>query len=178
MSRRLQYIFGIVLKNSSALLAAATRKVLKVERWFGRQSLLSPQLSMAGCTDGYIGPHQGGYICLAECRVVETPCPMLCPMFASLCPLWPHRYHAHITDAELSDRAIPISLWMLIEHKKQESWEGISLSDTSSLKLSLTLSLGMCWVLGGGGLLQAQQYFSPEQCNNETVRWYNPGWYK
>ena len=59
------------------------------------------------------------YICLAECRVVETLCPMLCPMFASLCPLWPHRYHAHITDAELSDRAISISLWKLIENKEQ-----------------------------------------------------------
>ena len=47
-------------------------------------------------------------------------------MFESLCPLWPHRYHAHITGAELSDRAIPISLWMLIENKKHESWEGIS----------------------------------------------------
>ena len=118
MSRRLQYICGILLRNPSELLAAATRKVLKVERWFGRQSLLSPQLSLAGCTDGYIGPHQGGYICLAECRVVETPCPMLCPMFASLCPLWPRRYHAHITDAELSDPH-PISLWMLIENKKR-----------------------------------------------------------
>ena len=153
-SRRLQYICGILFRNSSGLLAAATRKVLKVERWFGRQSLLSPQLSLAGCTDGYIGPHQGGYICLAECRVVETPCPMLCPMFASLCPLWPRRYHARITDAELSDRAIPISLWVLIENKKQiyffkaRGWVKVfhfQISPSMISKVYFTRCVGLCW---------------------------------
>ena len=74
------------------------------ERWLGRR-LQDKGCShrtgrtLTGCTDdGYIGRRHTKGTFVLQHSVVETSCPILCPMFpqSPLLPLCPHRYHAYL----------------------------------------------------------------------------------